>query len=263
MTRCTWPVVLKRPDDLVKLVPCSRTTGYERNLCKLSRSFPVSASLCVLSQIVDVSVSQIGRARRAGEVEESNSGPSSNRGVPVPQTMEERVRQCTGADYRRPCTTVYERYSEGAQITPRERISVRIFTDCRCASASKLEDVVDLLRLTSATADLQANRGCVFPQIMCTRSVSHAHFSDTFSLRGVQTSHAWLKVFALTFSLLMFHFTVFAVPARSLRHFVPVCTFLAELFPIRKRQAHFRVSAEESGYRRTPQITEQNMCKLS
>ena len=27
--------------------------------------------------------------------------------------------------------------------------------------------------------------------------------------------------------------TVFAVPARSLRHLVPVCTFLAELFPIR------------------------------
>ena len=29
--------------------------------------------------------------------------------------------------------------------------------------------------------------------------------------------------------------TVSAVPARSPRHFVPVCTFLAELFPIRKR----------------------------
>ena len=29
--------------------------------------------------------------------------------------------------------------------------------------------------------------------------------------------------------------TILAVPARSLRHLVPVCTFLAELFPIRKR----------------------------
>ena len=33
----------------------------------------------------------------------------------------------------------------------------------------------------------------------------------------------------------MFSSTVFAVAARSPRHIVPVCTFLAELFPIRKR----------------------------
>ena len=35
---------------------------------------------------------------------------------------------------------------------------------------------------------------------MCTHSVSHAHFSDTFSLRGVQTSSA-----RITLSILMFH----------------------------------------------------------
>ena len=55
-------------------------------------------------------------------------------------------------------------------------------------------------------------------------------------------AHAWLKAFAvrmshLTISLFISHVssTVLAVPARSPRPFVPVCTFLAELFPIRKR----------------------------
>ena len=38
-----------------------------------------------------------GRDRRAGEVDESNNGLSSNRGVPVPQIMEERVQQRTAA----------------------------------------------------------------------------------------------------------------------------------------------------------------------
>ena len=54
----------------------------------------------------------------------------------------------------------------------------------------------------------------------------------------------WLKVFAVRMSCLPSHLlpshvssTVFAVPARSPRHFVPVCSFLAELFPIRKRRS--------------------------
>ena len=76
-----------------------------------------------------------------------------------------------------------------------------------------------------------------------THSVSHAHFSDLFL--------AWRQDIACTHGsgcsqcachvspshLLPSHvsFTVFATPARSPRHFVPVCTFLAELFPIRER----------------------------
>ena len=52
--------------------------------------------------------------------------------------------------------------------------------------------------------------------------------------------HAWPKVFAVRMSHLAispspFSCFILAVPARSLRHLVPVCTFLAELFPIRKR----------------------------
>ena len=41
---------------------------------------------------------------------------------------------------------------------------------------------------------------------------------------------------------------VLAVPARSLRHLVPVCTFLAELFPIRKRGSS-ALSDERRGVR--------------
>ena len=76
-----------------------------------------------------------------------------------------------------------------------------------------------------------------------THSVSHAHFSDTFSLRCEQTSRTRMAqgvcsahVAPLPSHLLPSHVSsaVFAVPARSPRHFVPVCTFLAELFPIRK-----------------------------
>ena len=46
---------------------------------------------------------------------------------------------------------------------------------------------------------------------------------------------------------------VLAVPARSPRHLVPVCTFLAELFLVRNAgQAHFRTSGEEFGYLADP-----------
>ena len=68
---CTWPVVLKRADDLVKLFLCSRTTSYERN-----------------------------------------SGSSPDHSL--------------------------------------ERFSERTFTDCRCASASDLEEIVNVVRMTSA-----------------------------------------------------------------------------------------------------------------
>ena len=88
--------------------------------------------------------------------------------------------------------------------------------------------------------------------VMHTRSVSHAHFLCTFSLRDVQTRTCMAQCVCsahvislhLTSSLPSFsphpslsHVSsaVLVVPARSLRHLVPVCTFLAELSPIRKR----------------------------
>ena len=89
---------------------------------------------------------------------------------------------------------------------------------------------------------------------VCGHSVSHAHFSDTFSLRGLQTSRTRVAqgvcsahVAPLPSHLLPSHVssTVFAVPARSPRHFVPVCNPKAG-------QAHFRMSAEESGYLADP-----------
>ena len=69
-------------------------------------------------------------------------------------------------------------------------------------------------------------------------------FSDTFSLRGAQTSRTRMAQgvcsahgtsLHLTFSLLMFHPPSLLFPHGQPRHFVPVCKFLAELFPIRKR----------------------------
>ena len=77
-----------------------------------------------------------------------------------------------------------------------------------------------------------------------THSVSHAHYSDTISLRGVQTSRTRMAQGVcgahviprhLTFSLHMFHPPSLLFPHGAPRHFVPVCTFLAELFPIRQR----------------------------
>ena len=89
--------------------------------------------------------------------------------------------------------------------------------------------------------------------------MSHAHFSDTISLRGVQPSRARLEVFAVRMSHLSISpspfssSTVFAVPALSLRHLVPVCTFLAELFRSESAgHAHFRTSGEEFGYLADP-----------
>ena len=79
-----------------------------------------------------------------------------------------------------------------------------------------------------------------------THSVSHAHFLDTFFFFAWRTNIAHTHgsrclPYACQISsshLFPSHvsFTVFVVPAQSPRHFVPVCTFLAELFPIRKAQ---------------------------
>ena len=64
-----------------------------------------------------------------------------------------------------------------------------------------------------------------------TRSVSHAHFLWTFPLRDVQTRTR------MTQGVRSAHGTShpLPVPARPLRHLIPVYFFLAELFPIRKR----------------------------
>ena len=51
--------------------------------------------------------------------------------------------------------------------------------------------------------------------------------------QGVCSAH--VTSLHLTLSILMFHPPSLPFPARPLRHLVPVCTFLAELFPIRKR----------------------------
>ena len=56
--------------------------------------------------------------------------------VPVPQVLEEIVQV--------------------VQITLQERIRERGVTDCRCASVPDLEEIVNVVRLTSATADRRA-----------------------------------------------------------------------------------------------------------
>ena len=74
-----------------------------------------------------------------------------------------------------------------------------------------------------------------------TRSVSHAHFLCTFSLRDVQTRTCMTQGVSsahVTSHPLHSHVSsvvLLPVPARSLRHLIPSYFFLAELFPIRKR----------------------------
>ena len=97
---------------------------------------------------------------------------------------------------------------------------------------------------------------------MYTHSVSHAHFSDTFSLRGVRTSRTRMAQDVcsahvisphLTFSLLMFHPASLLFPHGHLD-----TSFLsAPSLPNCSRsesagQAHFRMSAKESGYLADP-----------
>ena len=73
-----------------------------------------------------------------------------------------------------------------------------------------------------------------------TLRVARTFSSHFFLCVAYRHEHAWFKMFAVIMSYLSISpspFTCFilAVPARSLRHVVPFCTFLAELFPIRKR----------------------------
>ena len=69
----------------------------------------------------------------------------------------------------------------------------------------------------------------------CAHSVSHGHLMYRHRV------HAWIKCLQCACQISLFHplhshaSAVLAVPARSPRHLVLVCTFLAELFPIRKR----------------------------
>ena len=76
----------------------------------------------------------------------------------------------------------------------------------------------------------------------CTHSVSHAHFSDTFSLGGVRTSRTRTAQGVCSAHVISLHShissAVFSVLAQSLPHLLPVCTFLADLFPIRKRRSN-------------------------
>ena len=53
------------------------------------------------------------------------------------------------------------------QITQHERFSERIFTDCRCASASDVEEIVNVVRLSSATEDRRAIVMCLFHRLPC------------------------------------------------------------------------------------------------
>ena len=90
---------------------------------------------------------------------------------------------------------------------------------------------------------------------MYTHSVSHAHFSDAFSVRGVQTSRtrmaqgvcsAHVTSSHLTVSLLTFHppsllFSFLSAPS------LPNCSRSESA-----GQAHFRLSAKESGYLADP-----------
>ena len=77
--------------------------------------------------------------------------------MPIPQITEERVRQRTVKQtIDVPVPHVLEENVQVVQITHQERISGRIFTDCRCASASDLEEIVGLVRFR------RASRGCVF-----------------------------------------------------------------------------------------------------
>ena len=67
--------------------------------------------------------------------------------------------------------------------------------------------------------------------------LSHAHFLFVTYRHRV---HAWLKVFAvcmshISVSLSHVSSTILVVPARSLRHHVPVRTFFVELYPTQKR----------------------------
>ena len=95
-----------------------------------------------------------------------------------------------------------------------------------------------------------------------THSVSHAHFSDTFSLRGVQTSRTRLAQGVcsahvishhLTFSLLMFHPPSLLFPHGHFDASFPSVPSLPNCSRSKSAgQAHFRTSGEEFGYLADP-----------
>ena len=95
-----------------------------------------------------------------------------------------------------------------------------------------------------------------------TNSVSHAHYSDTCSLRGVQTLRTRMAQGVcsthvtshhLTFSLLMFHPPSLLFPHGHLDTSLLSAPSLLNCSRSESAgQAHFRMSAEESGYLADP-----------
>ena len=83
--------------------------------------------------------------------------------MPIPQIMEEQVQTAhREADHRCPSALGPGRKCAGCpDHSPGAHLGAH-FTDFRCASASDLKEIVELVRLTSATADRRANRGCAF-----------------------------------------------------------------------------------------------------
>ena len=110
---------------------------------------------------------RLGRDRLAAVVDESNSRPSSNRGVLVPQIMEERVQQRTVQqiiDVTVP--QVMKEIMQVAQFTLHERMSERIIEQIVDVPVQNLEEIVELVRLTSAAADRRTSVDELNPQIL-------------------------------------------------------------------------------------------------
>ena len=88
--------------------------------------------------------SNFGGERQCGELDECNSGSSRDRGVPIPQIMQERVQQRTVKEIIDvPVQQVLEGNVQVVQIAHLKRVSEGIFTDCRCATAPDLKEIVD------------------------------------------------------------------------------------------------------------------------
>ena len=106
--------------------------------------------------------------------------------------------------------------------------------------------------------ELWQSRSDVELGFVYTHSVSHAHFFDTFSLRGVQTSgtrmaqggcSAHVTSLHLTFSILMFHLPSLLFPDGHFETTFPTLTFAPSLPNCSRSesadQAHFRTSGGE------------------
>ena len=96
--------------------------------------------------------------------------------------------------------------------------------------------------MTSDNTDVQTPRSlAVGPDsktqvtlLIYTHSVSHAHFLCTFP-HGSKCLQCACRISPSRFLHSHVSSTVFAVPALSLRHHVPICTVFVELYPTRKR----------------------------